>query len=182
MGSFTRNSRPIWTWSDCPRVSSIPTTNDALIYLGAFANNCLRLLGQNGLTGAMAPFRHPVKRRRIKTLLQEIMYLAARVVRHARRLVLEFSDNVRLHAQVFIDLCDYLRKAASPYCSLSPLECVALRLRLRDHHRDSVKIAYPAGTRGKRLYATLCGRPYLQVAALGANGLAGRCLSLDMRR
>ena len=33
-----------------------------------------------------------------------------------------------------------------------------------------------------RLYATLCGRPYLQVAALGANGLAGRCLSLDMRR
>ena len=36
------------------------------------------------------------------------------------------------------------------------------------------------GLRG--LYATLCGRPYLQVAALGANGLAGRCLSLDMRR
>ena len=32
------------------------------------------------------------------------------------------------------------------------------------------------------LYATLCGRPHLQVAALGANGLAGRCLSLDMRR
>jgi hypothetical protein len=44
-------------------------TNDCLLHLAAFAYNCLRLLGQLGLTGEIAPIRHPAKRRRIKTVL-----------------------------------------------------------------------------------------------------------------
>lgn len=46
-------------------------TNDVILHLGAFAYNCLRLLGQLGLTGEIAPIRHPAKRRRLKTVLQE---------------------------------------------------------------------------------------------------------------
>ena len=49
-------------------------TNDAWLHLAAFAYNCLRLLGQFGLNGDLTPLRHPAKRRRLKTVLQEIMY------------------------------------------------------------------------------------------------------------
>ncbi len=61
-------------------------TNDAVVHLAAFAYNCLRLIGQLGLTGDISPIRHPAKRRRIKTVLQEVMYRAAKFVEHARRM------------------------------------------------------------------------------------------------
>lgn len=89
-------------------------TNDAIVHLASFAYNCLRLLGQLGLTGEIAPIRHPVKRRRIKTVLQEIMYRAAQFVTHARRLVLDFGCGVAAHAQVFATVQARLWKAAGP--------------------------------------------------------------------
>ena len=76
-------------------------TNDAILQLAAFAYNGLRLVGQLGLTGDIAPIRHPAKRRRIRTVLQEIMYRAAKFVSHARRLVLDFGRGVAAHAKVF---------------------------------------------------------------------------------
>ncbi len=97
-------------------------TNDAILHLGAFAydrrkslwDNCLRLLGQLGLTGKIAPIRHPAKRRQLKTVLQEIMYRAAKFVAHARRLVLDFGRNFADHVKVFVTLQDRLLRAASP--------------------------------------------------------------------
>jgi len=89
-------------------------TNDCVLHLGAFAYNCLRLLGQLGLTGEIAPIRHPAKRRRLKTVLQEIMYRAAKFVAHARRLVLDFGRNFAEHVQVFVALQERLWQAASP--------------------------------------------------------------------
>ena len=89
-------------------------TNDAIVHLASFAYNCLRLLGQLGLTGEIAPIRHPAKRRRLKTVLQEIMYRAAKFVEHARRLVLDFGRGVAAHAEVFIALQMRLWRAASP--------------------------------------------------------------------
>lgn len=89
-------------------------TNDAILHLGAFAYNCLRLIGQLGLTGEIAPIRHPAKRRRLKTVLQEIMYRAAKFVEHARRLVLDFGRNFADHVKVFMVLQDRLLRAASP--------------------------------------------------------------------
>lgn len=89
-------------------------TNDAILHLGAFAYNCLRLIGQLGLTGEIAPIRHPAKRRRLKTVLQEIMYRAAKFVAHARRLVLDFGRNFVGHVMVFVALQDRLLRAASP--------------------------------------------------------------------
>jgi hypothetical protein len=84
------------------------------LHLGAFAYNCLRLIGQLGLTGEIAPIRHPAKRRRLKTVLQEIMYRAAKFVAHARKLTLDFGRNFAGHVKVFVALQDRLLRAASP--------------------------------------------------------------------
>jgi hypothetical protein len=89
-------------------------TNDCILHLASFAYNCLRLLGQLGLTGHIAPIRHPAKRRRLKTVLQEIMYRAAKFVAHARRLVLDFGRGVAAHAQVFAAVQDRLLRTALP--------------------------------------------------------------------
>ncbi len=83
-------------------------TNDVILHLAAFAYNCLRLLGPLGLTGEIAPIRHPAKRRRIKTVLQEIMYRAARFVAHARRRVLDFGRGVAAHVAVFVAIQKHL--------------------------------------------------------------------------
>lgn len=88
-------------------------TNDCILHLAAFAYNCLRLLGQIGLTGEIAPIRHPAKRRRIKTVLQEILYRAAKFVEHARRLILDFGRNVTAHVNVFVMLQNRLWATAS---------------------------------------------------------------------
>lgn len=79
-------------------------SNDAILHLAMFAYNCLRLLGQLGLTGEISPVRHPAKRRRLKTVLQEIMYRAAKYVEHARRLVLDFGRTATMHASIFCAL------------------------------------------------------------------------------
>jgi hypothetical protein len=66
-------------------------TNALILSLGALAYNILRTIGQIGLLGDKAPIRHRAKRRRIKTVIQELMYLAARLVRTGRRSKLLFS-------------------------------------------------------------------------------------------
>lgn len=66
-------------------------TNALIMALGAFAYNILRLIGQLGLLGDHSPVRHPAKRRRIKTVIQELIYLAARLISTSRRLKLRFS-------------------------------------------------------------------------------------------
>lgn len=76
-------------------------TNDAILSLGMLAYNCLRLMGQLSLTGEISPVRHPAKRRRLKTVLQEIMYRAAKLVDHARTWVLDFGRGCEAHVQVF---------------------------------------------------------------------------------
>jgi len=66
-------------------------TNALILSLGGLAYNILRAIGQLGLVGERTPVRHPAKRRRIKTVIQELMYLAARLVKSGRRLKLLFS-------------------------------------------------------------------------------------------
>ena len=84
------------------------------MHLAAFAYNCLRLIGQLGLTGELSPIRHPAKRRRIKTVLQEVMYRAAKFVERARRLVLDFGRGVAAHVKVFTMVQARLCAVASP--------------------------------------------------------------------
>jgi len=83
-------------------------TNALVCALAALAMNILRLLGQGGLHGPDAPVRHQAKRRRIKTVIQELIYRAARLIEHGRRRVLGLGANdrsaqafVRLHGELF---------------------------------------------------------------------------------
>ena len=78
-------------------------TNDAVLHLGGFAYNYLRLLWQLGLGGKITTLRHTARRRRIGTVLQDIMCRAAKVAWQARQLVLNFGRGVAAHTQVFIE-------------------------------------------------------------------------------
>lgn len=91
-------------------------TSDAIVHLASFADNyyCPRFLGQHGPTWDIVPVRNPAKRRRLKTVLQEIMYRAAKFVARARRLVLDFGRGVTVDANVFIALQERLLRVASP--------------------------------------------------------------------
>ena len=60
-------------------------TNYLVCQLAAVAMNLLRLIGQNTLNEPDAPMRHVAKRRRIKTVMQELMFKAARMIKHAGR-------------------------------------------------------------------------------------------------
>lgn len=66
-------------------------TNGLVMALGAFAYNILRFIGQTGLVAPFGPVRHSAKRRRLRTVIQELMYLAGRLITTGRRLKLRFS-------------------------------------------------------------------------------------------
>jgi hypothetical protein len=59
--------------------------------------NILRLVGQNALIGEDAPLRHAAKRRRTKTVMQDIICKAGRMIKHARRWVLGPGANDSAH-------------------------------------------------------------------------------------
>lgn len=86
-------------------------TNYLICQLAALAMNILRLMGQRGLLGDDAPVRHSAKRRRIKTVIQELIYRAARLIAHGRQLVLGLGANDRA-AQAFKRLHGELAAAA----------------------------------------------------------------------
>jgi len=70
-------------------------TNYLVCQLAAVALNLLRLMGQYSLHGPHSPLRHSAQRRRIKTVMQELMFKAARMIHHAGRWVLGLSANDR---------------------------------------------------------------------------------------
>ena len=63
-------------------------TNYLVCQLAAVAMNLLRLIGQNTLNEPDAPVRHAAKRRRIKTVMQQLMFKAARMISMRGRWVL----------------------------------------------------------------------------------------------
>jgi Transposase DDE domain group 1 len=76
-------------------------TNYLVCQLAALAMNILRLMGQRGLLGPDAPVRHSAKRRRIKTVMQELIYRAGRLIQTGRRIILGLGANDRA-AKVFM--------------------------------------------------------------------------------
>jgi hypothetical protein len=72
-------------------------TNFLVCAMAAVAMNILRLIGQNALIGTDAPLRHAAKRRRMKTVMQEIMFKAGRMIKHAGRWVLGLGANDSAH-------------------------------------------------------------------------------------
>ena len=88
-------------------------TNYLVSQLAALAMNILRLMGQRGLLGPDAPVRHAAKRRRIKTVMLELIYRAGRLIETGRRLVLGLGANDRA-AKAFGRLHGELFAAATP--------------------------------------------------------------------
>jgi len=78
-------------------------TNALVCPLAALAMNILRLMGQRGLLGPDAPVRHSAKRRRIKTVMQELIYRAGRLIDSGRKLILGLGANDRA-AKVFMQM------------------------------------------------------------------------------
>jgi len=81
-------------------------TNYLVCQLAALAMNILRLIGQSGLLGKDAPVRHQAKRRRLKTVMQELIYRAGRLIQTGRRIILGLGAHdraakafMRLHEQ-----------------------------------------------------------------------------------
>ena len=86
-------------------------TNYLVCQLAGLAMNILRPMGQRGLLGKDAPVRHPAKRRRLKTVIQELIYRAGRLIATGRKLILGLGANdrsakafARLHGELFTAL------------------------------------------------------------------------------
>jgi hypothetical protein len=76
-------------------------TNQLVMACGALVYNILRFIGQIALVNAKGIIRHEAKRRRVKTVIQELIYFAGRLITTGRRLKLRFSRHVTAHAEAF---------------------------------------------------------------------------------
>jgi hypothetical protein len=72
-------------------------TNSLIMSLAGLIYNIRRFIGQLALCADRSPVRHPAKRQRIRTVIQELMYRAARLIETGRKLKLRFSR----HCSVF---------------------------------------------------------------------------------
>jgi hypothetical protein len=68
-------------------------TNELILFLGCFTYNLLRIIGQETLKSNDAPLKKKVFRRRVKTVIQNLITLASKMVKHARRYYLKFGNN-----------------------------------------------------------------------------------------
>jgi hypothetical protein len=68
-------------------------TNDLVMAFAVLGYNILRWMGQRALLGPDAPVRHSAKRRRLRTVMQELMYMACRLISSGRQLSLRFGRN-----------------------------------------------------------------------------------------
>jgi hypothetical protein len=69
-------------------------TNSLVLGLSTIAFNCLRLIGQTTLHMAdLLPRPYKVARRRLRSVMQDLIYVACKVVAHANRVYLKFGRN-----------------------------------------------------------------------------------------
>jgi len=66
-------------------------TNAAILLTGMIAYNVLRIMGQESLKKYDAPLKRPVERRRIRTVIQNLITIAVRVISHAGKTVLSLG-------------------------------------------------------------------------------------------
>jgi len=95
-------------------------TNALVLSLGQVAYNVLRLCGQTSLqqnrrlpSRKKMPIRKPVARRRLRSVIQDLMYLAARWTHHAHRWGLSFWQNNPWHG-VWSRLYERFTRRARP--------------------------------------------------------------------
>lgn len=85
-------------------------TNHLVLILGLLVYNILRIIGQIGNRCPDIPLRKSATRRRLSTVIQNLIYIAARLVRHARRFKLSFGFH-----------CPWFRTFKYIYHQLAPI-------------------------------------------------------------
>lgn len=81
------------------------STNQLIMVLAQYAYNIQRWMGTNGLLGNDFSKRKKAQRRRIRTVIQEIVYRAAKFLTHARSSILRFGKadrNFNLFSRLYI--------------------------------------------------------------------------------
>ncbi len=80
-------------------------TNELVLELVIFAYDILRMIGQQSLKRKRAPrSKHPVKRRRIRTVISNLIQIAGHKTAHERKVILALGrSNTWWHA--FIGIC-----------------------------------------------------------------------------
>lgn len=73
-------------------------TNSLVLQLAMFAYNILRIIGQESLKKDDAPLRNKVQRRRIKTVIKNIIYMASKLVKSSRYFIVKFSKECMWNA------------------------------------------------------------------------------------
>jgi len=68
------------------------SVNELFFQLGVLVNNMLRVLGESLIESGVIGLKKAT-RRRLRTIMQGMMYLCGRLVRHARRIVLKVVSN-----------------------------------------------------------------------------------------
>ena len=100
--------------------------------------NILRLIGQRGLLGPDSPVRHEAKRRRIKTVIQELIYRAGRLINTGLKLILGLvlgaNDRstktfARLHGELFAARTYPTIRATSAHLTDRGFRCTKRALR-----------------------------------------------------
>ena len=66
-------------------------TNELVLELTMIAYNILRMLGQETVDQGKAPSKRFVSRKRIRTVIQNIIHFAGQLTKHARQLFLSIS-------------------------------------------------------------------------------------------
>lgn len=79
-------------------------TNALVLELGMVAYNILRMIGQGTIGGRAPRQKREVKRRRLRTVISNLIMMASHVTCHARQLIIGLGkSNVWRH--VFVDFC-----------------------------------------------------------------------------
>lgn len=79
-------------------------TNALILELGMMAYNILRMIGQGTIGGRAPRQKRDVKRRRLRTVIGNLVMIAVHVTTHARQLVMGLGkSNVWRH--LFADFC-----------------------------------------------------------------------------
>lgn len=85
-------------------------TNELVLELTMIAYNVLRLIGQETVRQGKAPAKRSVKRKRLRTVIQNLIHCAGRIVTHARRTCLCLSKS-NAWAECFLGLSARLCQA-----------------------------------------------------------------------
>jgi hypothetical protein len=68
-------------------------TNAIVLTLGVFAYNLLRMIGQESLkSDDCPPTQHKIQRRRVRTVIDRYIFLAVKLVYHARKCIVKLSS------------------------------------------------------------------------------------------